>query len=82
MSSGCGSIVMYPYLEKNYNYPRCILGMFDPSARPYVHEETLTFAVSMNRFTQMIENLPESFLVTPTWKIVKTRLERNKGIIS
>ena len=66
-SSGCSSIVMYPYFERNNKRPRCVFGMFDPSARPYVPSDVITIAAPMNKFTRMIENMQESFLVTGTW---------------
>lgn len=73
--SGCSSIVMYPILEGEKEQPHCIFGMFDPSARPYVERDTLTFAVPMKRFRKMVENMEESFLITPTWNAIKKRLE-------
>jgi len=73
--SGCSSIVMYPALEREKEHPRCVFGMFDPSARLYVEPDTLTFAVPMKRFTQMVENMEESFLITPTWDAIKKRLK-------
>ncbi len=73
-SAGCGSIVQYPYLEKDTARPRAVLGMFDVSARPYVPKETLTFAVPMNKFVRMIGNMDESFLITRTWDKVKKRM--------
>lgn len=72
--SGCSSIVMYPYLERNTDRPRCIIGMFDPSARPYIPANTLTFAAPMIKFTCMIENMQESFLITRTWGKMKSRI--------
>ncbi len=51
-SAGCGSIVQYPYLEKDSTRPRGVLGMFDVSARPFVPKETLTFALPMNKFLE------------------------------
>jgi hypothetical protein len=48
--------------------------MFDPSARPHVGSSCLTFAVPINRFIQIVENMPESFLITPTWGKIKERL--------
>jgi hypothetical protein len=42
--SGCSSIVMYPKLEGEKTHPSCVFGMFDPSARPYIEKDTLTFA--------------------------------------
>lgn len=73
-AAGCGSIVHYPYLEKDAPHPRCILGMFDVSARPCVPQDTLTFSVPINRFVQMIENMEESFLITDSWRKVQKRI--------
>ena len=73
--SGCSSIIMYPVLECEKEHPHCVFGMFDPSARPYVEPDTLTFAIPMKRFTQMVENMTESFLITPSWDAIKKRLK-------
>ena len=73
-SAGCGSIVQYPYLEKNSHRPRAVIGMFDVSARPYVPKETLTFAVPINKFARMIDNMEESFLTTRSWEKVRKRM--------
>jgi uncharacterized protein (DUF169 family) len=75
-SAGCGSIVQYPYLEKDSTRPRGVLGMFDVSARPFVPKETLTFALPMKKFQRMIENMEESFLITPSWDKVRARIEK------
>jgi hypothetical protein len=48
--------------------------MFDPSARPCVGPDILTFALPMRRFDAMIDNMDESFLITNTWKTVKKRI--------
>ena len=73
--SGCGSIVYYPYLETKSEKPKAIIGMFDPSARPCVPENVLTFAVPMKRFVKMIGYMEDSFLITPTWKTLKKRIK-------
>jgi uncharacterized protein (DUF169 family) len=75
-SAGCGSIVQYPFLEKDSNRPRGVLGMFDVSARPSVPKETLTFALPMKKFQRMIENMEESFLTTASWEKVRVRIEK------
>ena len=72
--SGCSSIVYYPYLEKKAEKPRAILGMFDVSARPYVAENLLTFAVPFEKFRTMVDNMEESFLITESWKKVRKRI--------
>jgi uncharacterized protein (DUF169 family) len=74
--AGCSTIVMYPYLERDADRPRAVLGMFDVSARPFVPKEMLTLAVPMNKFTRMVENMEESFLITPSWKKVRKRISR------
>jgi uncharacterized protein (DUF169 family) len=76
-SSGCGSIVQYPYLEKDSDNPRGVLGMLDVSARPYVPKEVLTFAVPVSKFIRMIDNMEESFLITDSWAKVRSRISSN-----
>jgi uncharacterized protein (DUF169 family) len=76
-SSGCGSIVMHPYLENERTRPRCILGMFDVSARPFVPSGILTFSAPMKKFQTMVRNMGESFLITPSWNKVRSRIARS-----
>ncbi len=75
MGSGCSSIISRPLEEAKTGRPRCVLGMFDVSARPCVPEDTLTFSVPTNRFIEMIDNVEESFLITNSWKSVKQRMD-------
>jgi hypothetical protein len=74
--SGCSSIVYHPYIESKTDQPRGVIGMFDVSARPYVGEDILTFAVPMKRFEQMINYMDESFLVTEVWSRVQKRISK------
>ena len=74
MGSGCASIISYPYHEAKSATPRCILGMFDVSARPYVPKNSLTFSIPFKRFEEMVLNMDESFLITGSWNQVKTRI--------
>ena len=73
--SGCASIVQYPYLETKAAQPRAVIGLFDVSARPFVPAETLTFAAPLSKFTRMVNNMEESFLITPSWAKVQKRLK-------
>jgi uncharacterized protein (DUF169 family) len=77
-SAGCGSVVEYPYLEKDSKAPRCVIGMFDPSARPYVEPDRITFAAPWEKFVRMVGNMEESFLTTPTWAKIRDRIARRK----
>ena len=75
-SAGCGSIVEYPYLEKTSKAPRCVIGLFDPSARPFVEPDRVSFAAPWERFVAMVGNMEESFLTTPTWARIRERIAR------
>ena len=48
--------------------------MFDVSARPFVPKTMLTFAVPMKKFTKMVRNMAESFLITSSWNKVRNRI--------
>jgi uncharacterized protein (DUF169 family) len=73
--SGCASIVQYPYIETKSASPRAVIGMFDVSARPFVDANNLTFAAPMSKFVRMVDNMKESFLVTPSWAKVQKRIK-------
>jgi len=79
-SSGCGSMILYPWLEQQKENPRAVLGMFDPSARPCVPVDMLSFAVPMKKFARMAGCVEESFLVTDTWKKVTEKIERSAAL--
>jgi hypothetical protein len=72
--SGCSSIVQYPYVESKSDTPRSVIGMFDVSARPSVEGDTLTFSAPMEKFSRMIANMEESFLITRSWATVQKRI--------
>jgi hypothetical protein len=72
--AGCATTVLYPFMEKASARPRAVIGMFDVSARPCVPANTLSFAVAMNRFMVMVDNMDESFLTTGSWEMVKKRI--------
>jgi len=74
-ASGCGSIVTYPFLEKNSVRPRPVIGLFDVSARPYIPENTLSFSVSMLKLERMVRNIEKSFLTTNSWKTIQKRIQ-------
>lgn len=79
MGSGCASIINYPLEEAQSDNPRCILGMFDVSARPHVPGDKLTFTIPMPRFEQMVRFMDESFLITRSWGLVQKRLQETSG---
>ena len=77
LKAGCATLsrpTCYPYLEKDFDRPHAFLGMFDVSARPFVPKTMLTFAVPMKKFTKMVRNMAESFLITSSWNKVRNRI--------
>jgi len=80
--SGCSSIIHYPRLEQERVHPRAVLGMFDPSARPCVPVDVLTFALPMKKFEKMIGYMDESFLITKTWERQKAKIARSNAVHS
>ena len=74
-SSGCGSIIQYPFLEVKSKRPRAFIGMFDSSARPFVDKNVLSFAAPMSKFRRMVDNMEESFLITPSWAKIQKRIK-------
>lgn len=80
--SGCSSIIHYPQLEQERDHPRAVLGMFDPSARPCVPVDVLTFAIPMKKFVMMISSMHESFLITKTWEVQKAKIARSNTVHS
>jgi uncharacterized protein (DUF169 family) len=73
--SGCSSIVQYPFLEKDADRPRAVIGLFDVSARPFVPKNTLSFSVPMSKFERMVQNMEKSFLITNSWKKLQERIQ-------
>ncbi len=77
-SAGCGSIVQHPYLERSSDSPRAVIGMFDVSARPFIPEDLLSFAVPRTKFERMLDNMEESFLITASWGKIQKRIARTR----
>lgn len=77
MGAGCATIVGLPYIELESRRPRAVLGMFDVSARPYVPDDRLTLAIPWPKFTAMVRDMDESFLITESWAKVQKRIGRH-----
>ena len=74
-SSGCGSAITWLVNENAAGGYRSFLGFFDPSVRPYVGADILSFSIPMSRFRVMYETMPQSCLFdTHAWAKVKERI--------
>jgi len=54
---------------------RAFLGFFDPSARPYVESDVLSFTIPMSRFKEMCEMMRICSLDTHAWGKIKARID-------
>ena len=73
---GCGVMVSRALEEGRTAQPRGVLGLFDPSARPCVRADELSFSAPLALWVEMLGNAEESFLQTKTWATVRRRVEK------
>lgn len=74
--SGCSSVITMAVNENSKNGYRTFIGFFDPSVRPWVESNILSFVIPMSRFKIMYETMPNSCLFnTPAWNKIKQRIE-------
>lgn len=73
-ASGCAAVVSFATVENRKGGRRCFLGMFDPSARPLVLKNELTFTVPMSRFREMLATIPDSALYQHAFSFVRRRI--------
>lgn len=74
MVSGCASIFRVPFGELKRDNPRAVIGNVDVFSRPHFEKNTFFFTVSGKDFKNMLLDADESFLVSPIWSGVKSRL--------
>lgn len=78
-ASGCAAIVSFATTENRKGGRRCFLGMFDPSARPLVPKDELTFAVPMSRWCEMLQTMTDSALYQKAFSVVRRRINGEIG---
>lgn len=74
--SGCWSINQYPLAESLNPKPRAVFGMLDVSARTFVQENVMSFALPIKRLEEVTGYMEESFLITGSWDKVRKRINR------
>ena len=78
-ASGCAAVISFATTENRRGGRSCFLGMFDPSARPLVPKNELTFAVPMSRFEEMLKTMADSVLYQKAFSVVKRRINGEIG---
>lgn len=75
-ASGCCSIVTFTAKENAAGGRRCFIGMLDPSARPLVPKDELTFTIPACRFKEMTETMTQSALFQKAYSVIRKRIGR------
>ena len=57
--SGCSNIISTATQENRINGNRTFIGLFDPSVRPYIEANELSFVIPRCRFKTMYETMRE-----------------------
>ena len=74
--SGCSTVVSMTVVENEKKGSRCFIGLFDPSVRPWVGKNELSFTIPYSRFVTMMETMKDCFLFdSHAWEKVKARME-------
>lgn len=78
--SGCSSVVTQTILENKNEGRRTFIGFFDPSVRPYVEANILSFVIPMSRFKEMYYTMRESCLFdTHAWNKIRARINEENN---
>ena len=73
--SGCSTVITQAVNENRENGRKTFIGLFDPSVRPFVEENTLSFVIPLSRFREMYHTIGEScFFDTHAWSKVRERI--------
>lgn len=75
-SSGCASIVTRAISENKSGGRSCFIGMLDPSARPLIPENELTFTIPMCRLMEMLNTMDDSSLYQKAFSALRRRINK------
>ncbi|MBQ5697353.1 MAG: DUF169 domain-containing protein, partial [Muribaculaceae bacterium] len=75
-SSGCASIVTRAISANKSGGRSCFIGLLDPSARPLIPENELTFTIPMCRLMEMLETMDDSSLYQKAFSALRRRINK------
>lgn len=61
-ASGCQSLFTLPYDQGFQEQPYAVTGLSDPFARNFIPKDMMSFSLPANRFLEIVNNIPGSFL--------------------
>lgn len=75
-SSGCCSMVTFAVNENKHGGRSCFIGMLDPSARPLIPKDELSFSIPMCRFKEMMLTMEDSALFQKAFTVLSKRIKK------
>ena len=72
--SGCANIVTWPLKYLHEGEFKAVVGGWDPSDRPYMKPDELTFTVPFPMYRMMLDRWGDSFLTAPAWEKSKIKI--------
>ncbi|MDO5537469.1 MAG: DUF169 domain-containing protein [Desulfovibrionaceae bacterium] len=78
--AGCSNIFAWPLHYQRKGQRKAVIGGMDPSCRPYVGTDELTFTVTADVLESMLEAAPHSFLGSPTWNSVLKKIAKSDSL--
>ncbi len=78
--AGCSNIVTWPLKYLEQGLLKAVLGGWDPSDRRFLKPDEITFAVPWEMFVRMVQRYRDSFLMRPTWALVRKKIELSRKV--
>lgn len=78
--SGCANIFTWPLSYQRKGQRKAVIGGADPSCRPFMGVDELSFTVTTDILLAMQEAFPRSFLTGRTWSGVRKKIDRSRKV--
>ena len=78
--SGCANIFAWPRHYRRRGLQKAVMGGADPSCRPFMRVDELSFTVTSETLLAMQETFPSSFLTGKTWSGVRKKIDRSRQV--
>ena len=79
--AGCATVISYAVRENRLGGRRTFVGLFDPSVRPYVETDELSFVIPAVRFKEMRNTMKKCCLFdTQAWSKIKQRISLSDNL--
>jgi hypothetical protein len=76
--AGCAGVYTWVKRYLQDGKERAVIAGFDPSARPFMAPDELTFSMPYSMFKRLMGCYRESFLFTHSWQTIKKRIQKGQ----